>query len=78
MSLWKFTNVKLSVSCKDKLLLPIRVLSFADLVFHAVDEALAIDQFPIFFEGATLNFAENLLAGKDSDIALRVMSEESL
>jgi acetoacetyl-CoA synthetase len=45
---------------------------------QAVDETLKIDQFPAFFEEARLNYAENLLAGSDSAVAIRYLGEENL
>ncbi|KIX09797.1 acetoacetate-CoA ligase [Rhinocladiella mackenziei CBS 650.93] len=44
----------------------------------AVDESLRIDQFPSFFEDARLNYAENLLAGAVSAVAIKHLSEENL
>ncbi|KAI1614123.1 putative acetyl-CoA synthetase [Exophiala viscosa] len=45
---------------------------------RAIDESLTIDQFPQFFEGARLNYAENMLAKDDNSIALKCISEENL
>lgn len=45
---------------------------------RAVDESLTIDQFPQFFEGSRLNYAENLLSRSDSGIAVRFICEENL
>ena len=52
------------------LLIPISV--------HAVDESIPIDQFPPFFEDSRLNFAENLLSGNDSDVAIIDMGEDNI
>lgn len=45
---------------------------------YAVDETIPIDQIPPFFEGAKLNFAENILQGPDDDVAVISATEESL
>ncbi|EXJ55066.1 acetoacetate-CoA ligase [Cladophialophora psammophila CBS 110553] len=44
----------------------------------AVDENAPIDQFPLFFEEARLNFAENMLCGEDDQIAVIDVNEENL
>ena len=43
-----------------------------------MDESILIDQFPRFFEDARLNFAENILAGNDANVAVIDIQEESL
>ncbi|KAK4893288.1 hypothetical protein LTR27_008411 [Elasticomyces elasticus] len=43
--------------------------------YQAVDEDIPIDKLPQFFEGARLNFAENLLAAKDDGIAIVELNE---
>ncbi|USW58249.1 Putative AMP-dependent synthetase/ligase, ANL domain-containing protein [Septoria linicola] len=45
---------------------------------RTVDESLRIDQFPKFFEDAKLNFAENILCGKDDDLAIISMDEKTV
>ncbi|KAI5359709.1 putative acetyl-coenzyme A synthetase domain, ANL domain-containing protein [Septoria linicola] len=45
---------------------------------RTVDESLRIDQFPKFFEDAKLNFAENILCGKDDDLAIISMDEKTI
>lgn len=43
----------------------------------AVDESLRIDEFPKFFEDARLNFAENIICGKDDDLAIISINEKT-
>ena len=43
-----------------------------------MDGILPIDQFPPFFEGARLNFAENLLCGDDEEVAVISLDEVNL
>ena len=45
---------------------------------RGVDESLTIDQFPQFYEGASLNYAENLLSRTGSGIAVKAINEETL
>jgi acetoacetyl-CoA synthetase len=42
---------------------------------HGVDEAITIDQFPKFFPGSRLNYAENVLRHIGSRIALTDFTE---
>jgi acetoacetyl-CoA synthetase len=42
---------------------------------HGVDEAILIDQFPKFFAGSRLNYAENVLRHTGSRIALTGFTE---
>ncbi|OQU97807.1 hypothetical protein CLAIMM_03691 isoform 2 [Cladophialophora immunda] len=44
----------------------------------AVDQNTPIDQFPLFFEEARLNFAENMLRGDDDQIAVIDVNEQNL
>jgi acetoacetyl-CoA synthetase len=44
---------------------------------RAIDESARIDQFPVFFEDARLNYAENMLARDDADIAIKYISESN-
>ncbi|OAG34353.1 acetoacetate-CoA ligase [Fonsecaea monophora] len=44
----------------------------------AVDENIPIDQFPLFFQEARLNFAENMLCGDDDRVAVIDVNEENL
>ncbi|KAK5202478.1 hypothetical protein LTR41_011772 [Exophiala xenobiotica] len=45
----------------------------------AIDDDAAIDQFPAFFQGARLNFAENMMTGKDdNDLAVIEMNETNM
>ena len=44
----------------------------------AVDESIPIDEFPEFYEGSRLNYAENLLSRTGSDIAVKALSEATL
>lgn len=43
-----------------------------------MDERLRIDQFPQFFHGAKLNYAENILTNKTSGIAVKSIDESTL
>ncbi len=43
-----------------------------------MDETIPIDQFPRFFEGTKLNFAENILCKRRSGTAIISMGEENL
>ena len=45
---------------------------------RAVDESVPIDEFPQFYDGARLNYAENLLSRTGSDIAVKAINEERL
>lgn len=45
---------------------------------QAVNDDAVIDEFPQFFEGAKLNFAENLLAGKVDGLAIIEMNESNM
>ena len=45
---------------------------------RGVDESKRIDEFPTFYDGARLNYAENLLSRTGSDIAVRAISEANL
>lgn len=45
---------------------------------YALDESIPIDQFPRFFEDARMNFAENMLCGKDDDLAIISVGEDNL
>ena len=42
---------------------------------YAVDERIPIDQFPEFFAGSRLNYAENALSKRGSEIAIKSFSE---
>lgn len=44
----------------------------------AIDDDARIDAFPSFFEDARLNYAENLLCGKDEKVAVIEMNEVNL
>ncbi|KIX95811.1 uncharacterized protein Z520_08519 [Fonsecaea multimorphosa CBS 102226] len=44
----------------------------------AVNENIPIDQFPLFFEEARLNFAENMLCGDDDQVAVIDVNEHNL
>lgn len=46
--------------------------------YRAVDEALRIDELPPFFEGARLNYAENLLSRSDTGVAVIYFNEENM
>ncbi|CAK4011374.1 acetoacetate- ligase [Lecanosticta acicola] len=69
MAFWKFGKIKASTH-------PTKIFDLT--LFHAVDESLTIDQFPKFFEDAKLNFAENILCGKDEDLMITSMDEATL
>ena len=45
---------------------------------RAVDESILIDEFPQFYEGARLNYAENLLSRTGGDIAVKAINEQTL
>lgn len=45
---------------------------------RAVDESIPIDGFPQFYEGARLNYAENLLSRTGGDIAVKAINEQTL
>ena len=45
---------------------------------HAVDESARIDDFPEFYPGSRLNYAENLLSRTGSAIAVKALSEDTL
>lgn len=50
-----------------------------DPVIHqAIDEKLRIDEFPEFFPGARINFAENMLCRRQNGIAVIDMREDNL
>jgi len=44
----------------------------------ALDESIPIDEFPEFYTGSRLNYAENLLSRRGSDVAVKALSETSL
>lgn len=44
----------------------------------AIDDNVAIDEFPAFFEDARLNFAENILHGRNDDVAVIEMNEQNM
>ncbi|KAL6691328.1 putative acetyl-CoA synthetase [Trichoderma pleuroticola] len=44
----------------------------------AVDEKLRIDQFPLFYQEARLNYAENILANKSNGVAIKYMDESTI
>lgn len=44
---------------------------------RGVDESLRIDQFPEFYQGSRLNYAENLLSRTGSDVAVKAINEEN-
>ncbi|KIW99293.1 acetoacetate-CoA ligase [Cladophialophora bantiana CBS 173.52] len=44
----------------------------------AIDDNAVIDRFPSFFEGARLNFSENILAGKADGVAVIDMNESNI
>ena len=45
---------------------------------RGVDESIPIDQLPQFYDGARLNYAENLLSKTGSDIAVQALNEQNL
>lgn len=45
---------------------------------RALDESIPIDDFPTFYDGARLNYAENLLSRTGSDIAVKALNEASI
>lgn len=45
---------------------------------NAIDESIPIDKIPQFYDGARLNYAENLLSRTGSDIAVQALSEEQM
>ena len=45
---------------------------------RAIDESISIDQLPQFYEGARLNYAENLLSQTGSTIAVKEISEANM
>lgn len=42
---------------------------------RVIDESLTIDKLPVWFEGAQLNYAENLLKFRDDGVAIIATSE---
>lgn len=44
----------------------------------AIEESIPIDHFPQFYEGARLNYAENLLSRTGGDVAVKAMNEGSI
>ena len=78
MSFWKFAEIKASRH-PTKICIRASCDVFARLTFtYAVDESIPIDQFPKFFEEARLNWAENVLCGKDDDLMIRSINETTL
>ena len=43
-----------------------------------MEEGIPIDQFPLFFQDARLNFAENMLSGDDGRLAVIDLQERDL
>jgi acetoacetyl-CoA synthetase len=77
--LWKFLDIKASSQpskvCKKHCNIGARLRAHPS---QAIDEALRIDQFPPFFAGAKLNYAENILRTRGNGIALKCIDESSL
>jgi hypothetical protein len=76
MSLWSYGGVKASkqptkIGCTF-LIDRCHVLTLQ----HAIDDDACIDQLPKFFDGARMNYAENLLCGKDDAVALIEINEK--
>ena len=79
MSVWEYASIKASVH-------PVKVCRGGSYLLllncskkvQAVDESTAIDQFPSFFEGARLNFAENILCRKDKGLAIINVNEDNI
>jgi acetoacetyl-CoA synthetase len=46
--------------------------------FEAIDDNACIDEFPKFFEGAQINFAENVLGRKRTGTAIINMREDNM